>query len=364
MTALERLVEQALRDPLAVGRAHASEGGRVIGYAGAEVPVELILACGSLPVRLPVQVHLGPTSAERYLEAGFSAESRSIAVQYMDGAFDFMEAVIFPRSNDSLQRLYYYVCELQARRLCGGPTPLIYDLAKLPRDSSARHSRRATERLAAALGSARENLPEAIARRNRRRRLVVHANQLRDDGLALPGSMMDRAFRAADFCDADSFDSAFDEWLRAAVPGNSRARLVLVGNSAPDERLHRAVESVGGDVVAEFGEHPSCALSLPPITGDTFDSLADHYRNSPLGSRAWVDRTSLLMSVCKRARANGVIIWLLEHEDALIWDLPAQLSALAAAKLPVLALTRRQWSAEDGALDEIRAFTERIGSRH
>ena len=40
---------------------------------------------------------------------------RSIAEQWLTGELDFLDAVVFPRSDDSAQRLYYYLCELQRR---------------------------------------------------------------------------------------------------------------------------------------------------------------------------------------------------------------------------------------------------------
>ena len=41
--------------------------------------------------------------------------------QYLQGAFDFLDSIIFPRSNDSAQRLYYYLSELRRRELSRGP---------------------------------------------------------------------------------------------------------------------------------------------------------------------------------------------------------------------------------------------------
>ena len=69
---------------------------------------------------------------------------------------------------------------------------------------------------------------------------------------------MDRIFRSADFCDADRFDGAFDQWLsKASLPPGSGLRLLLVGSSPPDERLHIAVEEGGGNVVSEGDAYPA-----------------------------------------------------------------------------------------------------------
>jgi benzoyl-CoA reductase/2-hydroxyglutaryl-CoA dehydratase subunit BcrC/BadD/HgdB len=363
MSALERMVDDALLDPLAAARGHARAGGRVVGYVGAEIPVELIIASGAFPLRIPSFAHTSTALADRYLESSFSPDVRSIAEQYLQGALDFMDAVILPRSDDSAQRLYYYLSELRARRVTGGPRPLIYDLAKIPRSTSLVHSHGATQRLAVEIGAGEQALADAIAQRNRRRRLFVAAAQARTGGVGPCGSLMERISRAAGCCDAESFDAAFGDWLTHAPGHAAGPRVVLAGSVPPDDRLHRAVEKAGGNIVAEVGAHVSRALASPPIAADDpLEAIAAHYHSLEFGPRAFVDRASQLEATAQAARADGVIIWLLETEDALIWDLPAQLSALAGAGVPALPLARRRWDGGDGALDEIASFTRGLRS--
>ena len=354
MSNLEQLADEALRDPLAAARTHAQGGGRVIGFVGAEIPVELIIAAKAFPLRLPAFAHSSDGAAsgggaasgrggaaDAYLESSFMPEVRSICEQYLQGAFDFAHSIIFPRSNDSAQRLYYYLSELRRQGIARGPEPLIFDLAKIPRDTSRQHSRSAVQSLALQIGARAEALPQAIAQRNRRRELNAAAAAARFNGASGGrGSIMDRLFRAADFCDADVFDSqrfALD-WLKAGEPrwaaarANGQPRLLLAGSAPPDERLHLAVEAAGGNVVAELGDHPSRNVAEPMIpVNASFAEVADHYQESVLGPRAFVNRATEMSSHAKRGGIVGVINWLLEEEDALTWDLPAQTSALAAA---------------------------------
>jgi hypothetical protein len=357
MSVLERLVEDTLRDPLAAARAHVRTGGKVLGYVGAEIPVELIVASGAFALRIPSVAHAGTPLADRYLESSFTPDVRSIAEQYLGGALDFLQAIIFPRSNDSAQRLYYYLCELRARGLAEGPAPLIYDLAKIPRAASLSHSRMATERLAAEIGVHEPALAAAIVQRNRRRERFAAAAQARTRRSGLPGSVMERIFRVADLCDADAFDAAFEGWILNAELKTEGPRVLLAGNAPPDERLHRAVEQAGGNIVSELGTHASCAVTLPLIAPDgSFAAIAAHYHSFRFGSRGFADRALLLRTLAQEAAADAVILWLIEEEDALIWDLPAQLSVLAASGIPALPLVRRRWNSDDSALDEITAF--------
>ena len=362
MSSLDTLVENCLREPLAAARAHAQRGGHVIGFFGSEIPVELIIAAGAFPLRLPSALQSDTGAADAYLESSFMPEVRSIAEQYLQGAFDFVDSIILPRSNDSAQRLYYYLSELHTRQLHTAPIPLIYDSAKILRDSSKFHTRAATRRLAAEIGTLAKELPGAVERRNRRRRLFFSAANMRRGAEAPGGAQLDRIFRAADLCDADTFDAALNEWLPTAECSSPKVRIVLTGSAPPDERLHRAVEQAGGNIVAESDAHASSAVSQPRIPADgSFDAIADHYYALANSTRAFVDRAAEIQTLAAEAAADGVIIWLIEEEDALIWDLPAVLSALQARGVATLRLVRRRWDAGDGALEEIKTFTRALG---
>jgi len=358
MSAFDNRVADALRDPLARARTHAERGGKVIGFVGAEIPVELIVASGAYPVRLAGAVGVKTDTADQYLESTFMPDVRSIAEQYLRGALNFMHSIILPRSNDSAQRLYYYLSDLRTRQFRAAPVPLIFDLAKIPRDSSRLHSRHAAQRLAAEIGVLSSALPGAIRQRNRRRELFLSAAQMRRRHTGVRGSVMDRIFRSADLCDADEFDCDFAEWLSMAELAGSGPRLLLIGSTPPDERLHRAVEEGGGNVVSEGDAYAARSVSPPLIPADgSVDAIADHYHALQVSTRAFIDRAAAIKNLAESVAANGVIIWLIEEEDALIWDLPAELSALQASGIATLRLVRRRWDLSDGALEEIKTFT-------
>ena len=358
MSTLDNQVADALRDPLARARAHAARGGKVIGFVGAEIPVELMIASGAYPVRLPSVADGKTGAADRYLESTFMPDVRSIAQQYLQGALNFMDSIILPRSNDSAQRLYYYLSDLRTQQFQDAPAPLIFDLAKIPRDSSKVHSRLATQRLAGEIGVMSSALPGAIRDRNRRRELFHRAMQIRRLDAGIRGSLMDRAFRSADLCDAAKFDADFDAWLAQAALPEGGPRLLLAGSSPPDERLHGAVEAGGGNVVSEGDAHASRSVSLPliPVEG-SLDAIADHYHALQVSTRAFVDRASTIRKLAESVAADGVIIWLIEEEDALIWDLPAEISTLQESGIAMLRLVRRRWDLSDSALEEVKSFT-------
>jgi hypothetical protein len=137
---LTTLLTETEADPTAAARHARQAGRRVIGFANADVPVELIDASGAFALSLAYAASAGTPHADQYLEASFSVLERSIAERWLSGKLDLLDAVIFSRGSDSSQRLYYYLCELQRRQLTRGPRPLLFDLAKIPRASSVAYS--------------------------------------------------------------------------------------------------------------------------------------------------------------------------------------------------------------------------------
>jgi benzoyl-CoA reductase/2-hydroxyglutaryl-CoA dehydratase subunit BcrC/BadD/HgdB len=359
MSDLQALVDAVLREPLAGARAHHASGGRVIGMVGADIPVEILLACGAMPLQLPVLADRLTPLADRYLEPGFSPGSRSIAEQWLSGAFGMLEAVVFSRADDSAQRLYYYLCELQRSGLAAGPRPVLYDVAKIPRPTSRQHTEDSTVRLANELGCDLTALPDAIERRNRRRRLLATLTLLRESQAAPSGPEVELLSRAMELAFGLEFDTALAAWLERPRPVHTGPRLVLVGSVPPDGRLHDAVEAAQGRIVDEVGDH-SLARFGAPLAGATLRSISDHYHALPCGSRGFEDRSARLLERAVACHAQGVILWLIEEDEALVWDAPVMQQRLSAAGIPVLTLTRRRWDLRDDALELIGGFTARL----
>lgn len=372
MTGMHTMVDELLADPLGPARERARAGGRVVGYVGVDIPVELITAAGAHALRLPALADIETANADRYLESSFSPAVRRVAEQWLSGAYDFLDAVVLSRSDDSAQRLYYYLCELQRRGLAAGPRALLYDIAKIPRESSRRHTLAATTRLAGELGTRAQSLPEAIASRNRRRELLRDLVQWRASDAPPRGTAVERLLRAADLGDPDAFDRELSGWMRAPRAHHAGPRLLLAGSAPPDERLHARIERAEGCVVDESGDHSARRLGDPisPGAAESADStmssierLSNHYHALRHGSRALVDRAAAIDEQLRQSRVDGVVIWLIEEDESLAWEVPSVHAMLAASGTPHLLLTRRRWEADDGALEAVSEFVANLGSQ-
>jgi hypothetical protein len=309
----------------------------------------MLLASGRAFGHLPWQADGSMPFADGVLESGFPGWSRSILEQWHQGAFDGLHAVVFSRTDDATQRLYYYVCELQRRGQLRGPRPLMLDLALVPRESSLDHCAVSVASLAQELDIGETALRGGIARADALRLKLQRLQQDRSSA----GVFHERLGRALLW----SNPLPWIDSLRRPAPGNAR-RLLLVGSTPPDERLHAAVEGAGACVVAETHVHAIGRLGMPLDATDA--SAARHVArqlvSAATGPRAFLDRAQWVTRQAQQARAVAVVLWLAREDEALAWHVPAMRRALAAANLPVLVLPAASWRADDGALERIVAF--------
>jgi hypothetical protein len=343
MSALDQRVAAILADPLAAAR----DAERAIGFIGLEMPDDLLAASGRFPVHLPWSIDRATPRADAWLESSFPVAARSILEDWADGRFDFLEAVLFTRGEDSTQRLYYYVCELQRRGEIGGPEPLIFDVAKIARPSSLERTRNSLVKLADRFDVDGRALRDGIAATDRRRAFFADLVANR----AGPGSRYERIARASLFAPLDHLDPGPPP---ADIAG---ARVVLAGSAPPDDRLHRAIEAAGANVVDELCDRSLERLGDPiGPEADPFAALAERAHQARLGPRSFVDRAEWLVARAQAASADAVILWLVAEEEALVWHVPAQRSALAEAGIPALVLANRRADGGDGADEEIAQF--------
>lgn len=342
-----------IADPLHVARLAAHGGSRVVAYLGNDVPVALIAAAGAMPLRLRGVVGQETALADRYLESAYSPESRAVAEQWLRGEFDFIDAVVFPRTDDSAQRLYYYLCELQRRGLCAGPRPLLYDIANLARPMSAEYTRESTHRLARELGTLPAALGQALSRLTRREALADQLRTHRAASAPMAGSLA-WAWERASACDwREDFDSMSARWLEEAPRLSGPRRLLLAGDPSPDGAVHRAIENAGGSVVVDLTESLPDA---PPAPSASIDTVADHVRTRRSPVLAMRENPDWIVDCARGARADAVLFWLIEEDESMPWEIARQMRILEAAGMRTLLLSRQPWQADEAALTRIREF--------
>jgi hypothetical protein len=166
---------------------------------------------------------------------------------------------------------------------------------------------------------------------------------------------------AADLDWSESFDQAIGVWLARAPLSPSMPRVLLAGSVPPDDRLHRAVEAAGGAIVCELLEtqHMPAPKSKDE---DILAALARRQHDGVSPAQRMLRSPTWISDQAQATRAQGVIIWLIEEDEALPWELATQTRALHAAHMPLLSLTRQPWRAA-AALDSIASFVNNLERR-
>lgn len=351
MRVIEELLSATLREPLR----DAAAGG-ALGYVGLDIPPDLLLAGNRVSCHLPLRDARETTATSRWLESSFPAWAHSILQGWSEGEFDCFEQVIFSRGEDVTHRLYYYICELRRQGRIGGPQPLVFDIARIPRESSRRFTADSLRSLAQQLGIDEAAWRAGVLRANARRKLFAAIRAQRRG----PGSFYERLMRASLYCDPVKLLSG---WHAESVTDESSVRgVVLAGSVPPDDRLHRWVEKAGWNIVEELhdrglrrlgGEVEAAASDLPRAVADSW--LMQHFT-----ARDGADPTQKLLEAVTETRAAAVILWCTREDEALAWRVPAQRTALSRAGIPALVLVARAWSLDDGAEQEIRTFLQGI----
>lgn len=343
------LLDLLSRDPL-----HAVGSRRAIGYLGWDVPVELIIAAGALPVQLgSLPAPAENILADRYLENSFSARSRTVAQLWLDGRLDGLSDVIFSRSDDSAQRLYYYLCELQRFGECKGPRPLLYDLARIGRATSVAHTLESTRSLAAALGVDEGRLSAAIRRVSDRFELLDALTQLRALDSVPSGGLAYRIARAARTDWSEELDTALRAWLASPNAKTPRKRVLLVGSVPPDDRLHGALETDGVIVVGEIND--ACG-GLQPCSSIDIEAVAQRCYHQAVAARELLQSPAEIVKTARVLHADGVIVWMLATDTGLAWEAPRIERALRDAKLPALMLTSQPDTLSTNTLAQVAQF--------
>ena len=351
-TALAPFV-RAYREPFAAAQAFKARGGAVIGYLTANAPVELIEAAGMFALRIDGGGIADTPLAEVFVERLLDPTVRGACERLLRGELDFLDALILPRTTDSVQRLYYYLCEQERTKAAGLPRLLFYDLLHTPWYSSAEHSFHSLQRLRGALAEiggrpiGDDDLAAAIAVSNRRRSALescLEARRARPAGVS--GVEAHYVFAAARRLPASQFIEAA-AGVYKSVKGRSvgkGVRLVLAGNAPDTDALHGAFEATGAVVVGDFHDRGELSFG-PPIDASLLPlrAINEHYHRYSSSPRSFPSQPDRLVAFAREAGADAVIFFYYAEEEVLAWDYPSQRDRLDAAGVPSLCLSAQPY---------------------
>ncbi len=290
----------------------------MLAIAGPNLPLDLLAAAGRFAGAVSFDPERDTPRADDWLESKFAPWAFPVLEAWAEDEYDQFEQVLFSRADDTSQRLYYYICELQRRGQIGGPEPLILDIAKIPRAASRDRMITKLRELGEHLGVSADALESAIVETNSQR--------------------------------------------AAKTPKAGDPICLLTGTAPPDERLHDRVRICGfaptGATLVEEWLDPGAIVE--EATGDPYAALGTQLHDRQRGPRSFADPGAMLAEAISGSGAKAVVLWRIEEDEAQCWHLPAEREMLEIAGIPSLVLTRRDWLARDGARDEIESFLKEV----
>ncbi len=352
-----------------------AQGGLVVGCLGSDVPEELLLAAGVLPVRVCGDPEAELQDADRYIERAFDARVRSLFMRIIEGSYSYLDHLIVSSSSDALVRVFYY---LRALRGTDPTVPVpdlnFFDLLHTRYRTSALYNRDRARELKGVIEGwcgrsiTPTDLKQAIATCEENRRLLRELGELRAPGPPRVSGVQSLIGIGSSMLlpreEHSRLVGSFLEEVEVSEPLPG-VRLFMTGSVQDHLQFYELVESCGAVIVGEDHDWGNRHFAGDIDTAaDPIDGIVDRYHlRQPSTHQATVsERVTALLEEVRAADAQGVIAFIYESDDAPSWDLPEQRTALNAAGIPVLLLDRQPYQLEDaeGMRRRVEAFVESV----
>jgi benzoyl-CoA reductase/2-hydroxyglutaryl-CoA dehydratase subunit BcrC/BadD/HgdB len=326
-----------------------SAGIPVVGVTSNTVPWELISAAGLFPVMLRSS-RMATPFADEFMEDGvFHARIRGIFNEIASGEWQFLRAVIIPRTSEQEYKLFLYLREVTRERPDRTIPPVyLYDLLHCRSDHSYAYGLQRTEALQRQIeeiaGSSigMTELKAAIAESNAARSAVRELMRMREGVPRISGC--DALALAGPFWFMDRSEYAGLALRASAVIGQRSAlfgpRLLVKGLSLESRSLHEVLESHGAVVVAEDDWWGSRSA------GEDIDAAKDGVR--AVFEKCYFDSPSPRIfppsfadewfQTTVRSGIDGVVFYLPQEDYVAGWDYPRHKSSLDKLGVPSLLL--------------------------
>jgi benzoyl-CoA reductase/2-hydroxyglutaryl-CoA dehydratase subunit BcrC/BadD/HgdB len=358
-------------DPLGHAARLARGGRPVVGIIGFDVPHELVVAAGMVPVRLRADPGVDPQGFGDLSAMALDPIATCHLVRLLRGDFDCLDRLILSHDRGPDAKLFFVLRELRRLgELPDRPSVAFLDIRHLPNRTTAEYNRTRIGGLAAELQEwagrpvSRSDLVEATALCNANRRLLKSFQALRT-GARPRFSGVDSlaAIGAALVMDKGEFQATMSRLLAGAEDrsGIAGVRMFASGSSAEDAGLYRAIESAGALVVGEdhdFGDRSFEQIVVE--TDDPLDGIAHAYGGgAPAASWGAIAARAEYTARCAgRSGAEAVLSVLFDHDAALGWDRSAARRALAEVGIPLIEI-ETPWGAPTEAVEGlVRSFVE------
>jgi benzoyl-CoA reductase/2-hydroxyglutaryl-CoA dehydratase subunit BcrC/BadD/HgdB len=330
-------------------RAAQARGQIVVGYAGLDVPEELILAAGMVPLRLEADV-LATTANVADFGAGGHPVLRSLVDRLLGGPYEFIDHLVVSTMPRNLAALTVLIRELHGNdarfaRFAVHQLDLLHSDSASAGDYNLAGLRSLALQLEQWSGqrSDEARLHAAIALCNETRRLLQEFARLRAQGDHLDGVVALQLYACAQGAERESFNVQLRDWLRgdALRSRAERPRIVYSGTATGTTALYAAIEAQGLYIVdddQDFGARgagPQVDEHAEPLP-----ALALAYAQRAPAAAGWPTqaRRDYLLQQLERCRPDGVLFYNAAYDHPPAWDYPLLRAAVDAAGIPAAQL--------------------------
>jgi benzoyl-CoA reductase/2-hydroxyglutaryl-CoA dehydratase subunit BcrC/BadD/HgdB len=362
----------AYHDRTAAGKKHFESGGKVCGYFGNGMPIEVAMATGHMPMALMPLPDRPTPHAEEWVNPSFDPQLRLILDQLISGELGFVDLAVAV-SQASPDSLVFQSAREILRQGLGGQIPPLhhYSLLGLQSEPVREYGLREIEDLARRLraNSGEEATPsslkQAIEITNAIRAQWRALDTLRREG-RVSGTDALTLIAPSRFMDAKAYLHGITEAV-AALRGRSLKgpRLLVISSEAlSDSRLHHAIEAGGSLVVAEFDIWGACSATPDIVAGDNpLQSIYEHYYKH-VPNRSVYPASARLGWIYERVvqpEIAGVVIHMPPSDRSLGWDYPRLRDYCSAKGKPHL-MTRDDATTKEGSAAITQAVTKFVSS--
>ncbi|MDQ4488971.1 2-hydroxyacyl-CoA dehydratase family protein [Sinomonas sp. ASV486] len=355
-------------------REEAAAGRTVVGFVGADVPRELIVAAGAIPLRLHSRPGFASGDAKDLLGEAIDPVAHSILGQILAGELDFLAGIAFSRDSSASLQQFYVARQLASRRPSLPPVHLV-DLLHLRRESSLEYDRREVHRFAKTLSNwtgrevSAETLREAMRGCSELRERLGKAQKLRREG-RLTGSQSLHLFAAAESLHPRDALKLVNRALleQADTAEIDGLRVFFSGSGQDTDTIYACLEALGAHIVGEDHDWGQLRLtvSCDPSASDHVEGLLDelaraYHRSGPAAATsAMAERARWTVDQARFAGVGMVLCFTRAFDDAPAWDYPPQRELLAEADIPSVLLSRQPADGSPQQLERALApFLER-----
>ncbi len=349
-------------------------GGKVLGYCCVTTPPEIIDAAGLLPYRVRALGNPNTEIADSHLARFNCSFCRSCLQLGLDGTYDFLDGLIETNGCDHLRGMFenwQYVKPSGFFHYVKVPHLTTDDAMRYYEEELVFFKEAIEKHFAAEITDA--ELIRSIQKQEAIKERLREIYSMREGkSPAFTGAEALSLFLLASAVPYEDFiglaDGAIAERRGTGISGY-RARLMLGGAATDELDLVRAIEDVGGLVVADALCYGARAFWSPVSTeGDPIKALADTYLRDMLCPRMYQDfarRRDFVLDSVRKANADGVIVMHNKFCDVHGVDNVQLRLDLEKRDIPVLQLEKEYGSRADiGRIrTRVQAFLERIGGR-